>query len=59
MGACYTFLLIVVILGPERINHDVILKDRNKARHSRTDEEKMDGDSKTAVNTRGSRINEQ
>lgn len=39
MGACYAFLLVVVVIGPERMNHDVILRDRHKDHHSRTDEE--------------------
>ena len=40
MGACYAFILIVVLVGPERMNHDVILRDRHKSHHSGTDEEK-------------------
>lgn len=39
MGACYAFLLIIVVLGPERMNHDVILRDRHKSNRSHTDEE--------------------
>ena len=30
MGSAYIFLLIVVLLGPERMNHDAILKDRKQ-----------------------------
>jgi hypothetical protein len=43
MGACYAFLLVVVTVGPERMNHDVILRDRHKNHHSSTDGEEKNG----------------
>ena len=50
MGACYVFILVVVLVGPERMNHDVILRDRHKRRHSSTDEEnKMEMDMTSTV----------
>jgi hypothetical protein len=30
MGAVYAFLIIVMLLGPERMNHDLIMKDRQE-----------------------------
>lgn len=27
MGAVYAFLLLVMLLGPERMNHDLIMRD--------------------------------
>jgi len=37
MGSTYIFLLIVVLLGPERMNHDAILKDRKQFAESKED----------------------
>jgi len=30
MGAVYAFLIPVMLIGPERMNHDVIYKDRQE-----------------------------
>lgn len=39
MGSVYAFLLIVMLIGPERMNHDVIWKDRKKL-HGEREREK-------------------
>jgi hypothetical protein len=49
MGACYAFLFIVVLVGPERMNHDVILRDRHKSYNSHTDEENKPDQTSTVL----------
>ena len=40
MGAVYGFLIVVMLIGPERLNHDLIMTDRQETeRFKRKDAE--------------------
>ena len=42
MGAVYAFLLIVMLIGPERMNHDIIWRDRKKLTEVKKDEKETE-----------------